>query len=213
MSDTRDHFNQAAADWDQRPFSVQMAEAATTAIRRELVLRSDMDALDFGCGTGLVSLSLAPALRSVLGVDTAEEMLKTLANKAQEQGFSQVSTLRLDVTRETLPLNRFDLVVSSMTFHHVADTAALLQQLSASLRPGGWIAVMDLDSEDGSFHAPTIPGVMHLGFARPALQALFKQAGFSAVRVSTAHQVQRKNTAGELKEYTTFLMVAQKPTQ
>jgi len=58
-----------------------------------------------------------------------------------------------------------------MTLHHIADTGAILEKLNALLRPGGMIALADLDLEDGFFHDD--PGEeVHHGFERSALQRI-----------------------------------------
>ena len=57
----------------------------------------------------------------------------------------------------------FDLVVSSMTFHHIRDTGMLLDRMAEILKPAGRIAIADLDSDEGKFH-DTNDGVFHNGF-------------------------------------------------
>lgn len=63
-------FDKAAATWDEDPRRVKLAEDVAAAILREAVLSKDMDALDFGCGIGLVTLKLQPYVRSITGADS-----------------------------------------------------------------------------------------------------------------------------------------------
>ena len=61
---------------------------------------------------------------------------------------------------------QFDLILSSMAFHHLKDPASMINKLKKNLRPGGVLAVIDLDKEDGSFHSdPANMGVHHFGFS------------------------------------------------
>ncbi len=64
--------------------------------------------------------------------------------------------------QEEGPAGQFDLVVTAMTLHHIADVPGFLARLGHLLRKDGRLAVADLVTEDGSFHAPmTVP---HNGF-------------------------------------------------
>ncbi|RMF87708.1 MAG: class I SAM-dependent methyltransferase, partial [Nitrospirae bacterium] len=99
----------------------------------------------------------------------------------------------------------FDAVVSAMALHHVEDTERLLRAFARHLRPGGWLALADLDAEDGTFHPPEVEGVYHHGFDRAALAALLERAGFEGVRFTTAHTVEREGRA-----YPVFLVTAVK---
>jgi len=125
----------------------------------------EMQALDFGAGTGLVSLGLLPDVSHVTAVDASSEMLRVLDEKLRAAKITHVRTLRCDIARAPLPANQFDLVVSSMVLHHLPDVAAVLQRLRPTLRAGGWIALADLDTEDGSFHSD-MAGVFHKGLDR-----------------------------------------------
>jgi hypothetical protein len=92
-----------------------------------------------------------------------------------------------------------------MTLHHIPDTAAILARLRAVLREPGWLAVADLDTEDGSFHGAGFDG--HLGFDRDRLGALARAAGFATVAFSTAH-VMTSPVGTATRTYPIFLMVA-----
>ena len=60
-----------------------------TAIMSEVQLNGDMDVLDFGCGTGLVTLQLQPRVRTITGADTSHAMLDVLKAKIAERKLIQ----------------------------------------------------------------------------------------------------------------------------
>ena len=93
-----------------------------------------------------------------------------------------------------------------MAMHHVEDLEALFRSFHAHLRPGGFIAIADLEAEDGSFHSHGNEGVHHLGFERESLRTLIKGAGFVSVRFHHACTVEKEG-----KEYPIFLVAAMKP--
>lgn len=68
--------------------------------------------------------------------------------------------------------------MSAMTLHHIPDTDHILRVFHDLLKPGGWLAIADLDREDGSFHEPKVD-VQH-GFDRAALATKAKAVGLAA---------------------------------
>jgi predicted TPR repeat methyltransferase len=69
--DPQSHFDQAAATWDDDPIRVSLARTIGEAIVREVHPSRQAAMLDYGCGTGLVSLYLLPHVRSVTGADNS----------------------------------------------------------------------------------------------------------------------------------------------
>ncbi len=194
-------FDREAATWDETPRRAQMAADVAAEITRRVRLTRHLDVLDFGCGTGLLTLALQPLVRSVTGADTSAGMLGVLRAKVRDRGLENVATVLLEGDGPpALPPARADLVVSSMVLHHVADLPALFRAFHAHLRPGGRVALADLDREDGTFHDDP-QGVIHLGFDRTELMALLADAGFTALAATPAAVV-RKNE----REYPIFLV-------
>ena len=199
-------FDARARTWDDDPRRRHLAESIVAALERAVPLRKDMAALDYGAGTGLLTLALAARVRRVLAVDASAGMLAVLAQKARAGNVANVGILRADFAHDPLPAGPFDLVASAMTLHHVADVADLLRKFHALLAPGGHVALADLDAEDGTFHAANAPGVHHLGFARGEFAAQLEAAGFADVRIADAVRNEKNGRA-----YSVFLAAARKP--
>lgn len=184
----RRDFNAAALHWDEEPRRIKLAGEIASAIQEHIHLSKEWDALDFGCGTGLVTLQLAPVLRSITGVDSSPGMLDRLTAKIQQAGFSNVHTDLCEMTSGELPSGRYHLITSAMTLHHIEKIEPLLLSLKTLLHQGGWIALADFESEGGSFHDdPT--GVFHHGFSAEELSTMLETTGFSSVSVATATNV------------------------
>jgi ubiquinone/menaquinone biosynthesis C-methylase UbiE len=202
-------FDKEAAAWDENPGRVKLANEVADAIIREVQPSSAMDALDYGCGTGLVTLRLQPLVRTIVGADSSSGMLGMLRSKAEKQQLSNVRMLLVDFEHGGTIAGKFDLVLSSMTLHHVQDTAWLFKQWYELLLPGGVLAVADLDTEDGSFHGDNT-GVKHLGFDRQHLSGLLRSAGFRSVRDTTAATMVRDVAEGGSRSFPVFLLIARK---
>jgi tRNA (cmo5U34)-methyltransferase len=209
VTERRD-FDAVARTWDDSPVRVELAKAVAEAIRREVPLAAGWTAMDYGCGTGLVTLLLSPHLGAVLAVDSSQGMLDVLAEKLTAAGIANVETRKLDLTTEEAPVASYELIFSAMALHHIPEPAALLGQFADLLRPGGYLAIADLDAEDGSFH-PDPTGIHHHGFSREQRQTLFAGAGLTDIRTVLAHTVTRPDATGQSRDYPVLLTVGVKP--
>jgi len=107
-------FDQAASTWDLEGMRVALAQGVAGAIAARVPLSKDLTLLDFGCGTGLVSLELAAQVGPLTGADSSPGMLKALAEKTAAAGIAM--TLRALDPAGPLDLGGpYDLIVSSMT--------------------------------------------------------------------------------------------------
>jgi len=198
-------FDKEAAQWDAQSRRVKLANDVARAIIREINPSVTMDVIDFGCGTGLLTLNLQPFVKSITGLDSSQEMLGMLEKKVAAQGLSNVQTQFVDIENKRGIDGSYDLIVSNMTLHHVPDTAALFKEWFRILRPKGQLCFADLDAEDGSFH-PDNTGVFHFGFDREKLRQLLQDAGFSDVRDTTASTITKENDKSGAREYPVFLI-------
>ncbi len=197
-----DLFQERATDWDSRPFPLQISEGVGRAIREYVPLDVGLVVMDFGAGTGLLTGGIAPQVGKLHAVDISAAMLERLAAKAELHG--KVTVHCQDLL--TAPLDvKVDLVVSAMAMHHVEDSAGLMRALYAHLRPGGRVALADLDAEDGSFHGENAEGVFHLGFDRAVLAGHLAAAGFVDVTFVDATEVHKDD-----KKYPIFLVTARR---
>jgi 2-polyprenyl-3-methyl-5-hydroxy-6-metoxy-1,4-benzoquinol methylase len=207
-------FNRQAEDWDNNPRRLAIAEAVFKALTRAAAFTERTEALEFGCGTGLVTMQVAPLVRKVTAIDTSHRMLGVLEGKIMATGTKNIDSRCLDLTvpeeMHRLPKGHFNVIYASMTLHHIDDTASFLQELAALLAPGGTIAIADLDREDGFFHDDAEEKV-HPGFERPALAAMLQAAGLQNPTFLTAATVEKKNRVGREAAYPIFLATAKKP--
>jgi len=203
-------FDEAAQSWDDNPARVELAAAVAGAMARAVPFNSEMHIMDFGTGTGLIARALAPRVASITAADTSTEMLAVLGTKARTAGLTVIRPLLLDAAYETPSGASYDAVVSSMVLHHIDDIAALARHLAQWCRPGGWVALADLEPEDGTFHQDK-RGVVHHGIDPAGLAAQLEAVGFSIESVETVHTIRRPPAEGaEPKPYPVFLLVAQK---
>jgi ubiquinone/menaquinone biosynthesis C-methylase UbiE len=204
------HFDAKALQWDENPVFRERGEKIAQAIRQSVALNTNMSALDYGSGTGLASFPLKDKLGSILLADSSTGMLEVAAKKIAEQGVSNMTTMKLDLLTDPLPEQRFDLIYTSMTLHHVPDTDHILRVFHDLLKPGGHLCIADLDKEDGSFHGPEVD--VHHGFERTVLTQRAKKAGFDDIRFQTVFSIAKEQETG-MRDYPVFLMSARRASQ
>ena len=202
------HFDDKARAWDVNPVFQERAQRIAEAIAAEVPLHPGMTVLDYGCGTGLLSFPLRGRVGPMTLADSSAGMLEVLAEKiAAHEAHTEMQACRLDLMADPLPAQRFDLIYTSMTLHHVPDTARILALFHDLLKPGGYLCIADLDAEDGSFHG--IEYDVHHGFERAALAGLAQAAGLDAVRFCTVFEIVKEREQHS-RGYPVFLMTAQR---
>lgn len=162
--------------------------------------------IDIGAGTGLLGLALAGDVGEVVLAEPSHGMLEVVREKLAADGPRNVSAVRFDLTSDPPPGEPFDLAVSMLVLHHLEDTAGAMGAILRLLRPGGRIALADLDAEDGSFHDPDAEGIHHRGFDRDALAGLARAAGFIDVEIRTATEIEH-----EAGRFPVFLLLGRRP--
>lgn len=167
--------------------------------------------LDVGCGGGDVTLDLARRVAPhghVVGVDLDEVKLRLAREEAVLQDVTNVQFRLLDIRQEPLPAT-FDIVYARFLLTHLSDPASAVRTFYAHLKPGGRVAVEDIDFT-GHFSHPDLPALhryMDLYSATvrkrggdpnigPRLASLLMDAGFADVDV---HVVQPVGRVGEAK--------------
>ena len=153
---------QRAKTFDERPFIRNLAQGAGLALQSKIGLQADWDVLEFGCGTGLVLQRVVDNVSVAVGVDSSEGMIQVLNEKAVKKitacclQLSPSNTLQQYFKQQNISgvPDKFDLIYSSMTLHHLQNVPATVRLLKAYLKPGGVLTAFDLEKSPDSlmFH-------------------------------------------------------------
>lgn len=196
-------FDARAATWDDAN-KVKRAEDVAAAMRRAVPFNRTMKALEYGAGTGLLSFCLRDVLGPITLADSSAGMRAVAERKISAANAGNMRVIDLDLTRDAIPTERYDVIYSMMTLHHVPDVPRIFSAFSTLLNPGGWLCHADLDAEDGSFHGPQVD--VHHGFARERLQAWLSATGFADAAVGDCCRIEHGG-----RSYSLFLATARKP--
>ena len=195
------HFDKRAGTWDSGDIRVNGAKTIADAINTKITLSDDMDIMDFGVGTGLLGFEIAKSVKKVYGIDTSTQMLEKLKEKNTSE--LSIDAINQDIIKEPL-IQTFDGLVSSMTLHHVEDLKAFFDVIYTNINDNGFIAIADLETEDGTFHSDNI-GVFHFGFNNKELCDIVKSCGFKDVKFENINTINKPH-----KDFGVFLLTANK---
>lgn len=198
------HFDERAATWDDDPAKVARAAVVADTIRAAVALDGSERLLEYGAGTGLVTQALREAVGPVTLADTSVGMRDVMVAKIAEGAITDARVWDLDLATDPAPADeRFDLVVTVLTLHHIHDVATVLERFADLLADGGHLCVVDLDAEDGSFHGVSFD--VHQGFERSKLAGALTDAGFVDVEFRDCHHIVRDGVT-----YPMFLATARR---
>jgi len=200
-------FNNAARSWDSKSIHAIRSEAIATNLLGRMMVRPEMNALEFGAGTGILSFMLADRFNNIVMMDSASEMVAVMQEKVDASGVSNLKPVLYDLTEQPYESDSFDCVFSQMALHHVADIEGIITRFYSILRQDGSLVIADLYTEDGSFHGEGFDG--HNGFDVVQLEETMKKAGFRTVQTETCFKMQKMTSDG-MKEFPIFLMIATK---
>ncbi len=194
-------FDKLASEWDLNPRRVESAKNTTSKIKELIDIRGK-DIIDYGSGSGLVAFDLFEEARSVVAMDNSIGMLQEIERKIQSGNIENIITLLHDIDHQDIEKEKFDIFVSAMTMHHIKDTKAFLQKAKNGLKKGGYIAISDLESEDGSFHSRGNEGVEHFGFDMKNIRETFESIGMEVAFLDIIETISKE------KDFNIFLVVA-----
>ncbi|MCM3741608.1 class I SAM-dependent methyltransferase [Oceanobacillus luteolus] len=163
-------------DTDDRKES---AKVIIEEVRKELQNSKSKSLLDYGSGTGLVSLELTDLVDSVLLVDAAKQMLDVADAKITQSGITNAKVLYSDFTKET-PELQADIIFMSLVLLHIPDTEKILNELYKLLNVGGKLIIVDFDKNDKASHPK-----VHSGFIHDDLKNKLTEAGFKSTEIKT----------------------------
>lgn len=177
-------FEQMAKRYDTEE-RIELAKVIVNEVRPELRNSQSKSLIDYGSGTGLISLELSDLVHSILLVDSSKQMLEVAKAKISRKGIANAKVLYSDFTQET-PELKSDIVLMSLVLLHIPDTNKILQELFGILNDGGKLIIIDFDKNDKIQH----PNV-HNGFSHEELKKRLTDIGFKSTEMKTFFHGQR----------------------
>ncbi|MGP1458363.1 MAG: methyltransferase [Treponema sp.] len=204
---TPNYFDAKSTAWDDDK-KIERAKIVYTRMTDFIKADSKKKLLDFGSGTGLLGFNFIHDFNEVHFADTSQGMLEKVSAKADAAQVENYKTLLLpEDGLNGAQFAEYKAVVTLLAFHHVENIRAALTVLAAHTEKDGFLAVSDLDIEDGSFHAPM--KVPHNGIDRSEILSFMENSGLEVLCNETVYTDERI-IDGAKKEYPIFLIIGKK---
>src|SRR5262249_49489228 len=87
-----------------------------------------LDVADLGCGTGVLSASIARWAHTVVAIDQSKQALQKARERARREGLKNIEFLQEDLHQLPLGSGMRDLVVISQSLHHTDQPAGVLRE-------------------------------------------------------------------------------------
>ena len=157
----------------------------------DLLAREPLSAsrvLDVGCGSGRLSLALAPVARAVVGLDRDAAAIEEARRRAAAAGLANVEFHEADVEAEPYEPWRPDLVTA-----HLCASDAIIERAAAALRPGSCLAMV-------AFHVDQwkeTGRVSRFAYDRARMRTRLEGAGFRVEALEVEREVRRFGSVEE----------------
>ncbi len=105
--------------------------------RTKVYLNADDNVLDFGCGTGIMTLKLAGGIKHIHGLDFSAEMISEAIKKKNEANVTNVIFSQGTIFNDDLGKASFDKILAFSIIHLLEDSEKVIQRIHELLKPGG----------------------------------------------------------------------------
>jgi len=200
-----EHFNKEAKNWDNNPEKTDRAKIFAKEIVNFINPSKKMKALEFGCGTGLLSFQLKNYFKEITLVDTSEGMIQVLKEKVKQLKITNFKPYLIDVLEDSKCISKTDIIYSLMTLHHIKNIEKAVSIFYSLLNKEGFLCIADLVEEDGTFHPESQNFIGHHGFNKIELTELLYKNGFKTMHYTICYEIEKNDT-----KYPLFLLIAKK---
>jgi SAM-dependent methyltransferase len=197
-------FSEQANSWDTE-YRILRARVISNKIKELIPLSYDKSIIDFGAGTGLIGLNFVDTIKDITFIEQSDEMRNVLENKIRKLNAS-VYKVFVDLKDRRLNKNSYDLIISSMVFHHIRDFKDTGKRLYELLKNNKELCIVDLMPDDGSFHENEKNFDGYNGFDPIWLSDQFKELGF----IYKGHEVffsDLRNNGKKEFRYSLFILI------
>lgn len=200
-------FDIQSISWDDER-RIKRAKVIAEQIAHTVNLKKYDNALEFGCGTGLVSFNLYDKLKAITCMDISQGMIDILNSKIQQNKVNNMVAYQHNINENRI-IPQYDLIYTSMALHHIVDIGITLTSLYRLLKQDGSLCIVELNEDDGSFHKAEKDFNGYNGFDQKKLQKILEKIGFEAITSHTFYY--DKKVIEEVNvDYSLFIMTGKK---
>ncbi len=184
-------FKGRAKTWDNENM-IRRAEIVANKIEELVGKRENSSVMEYGCATGLISFNLVNNFKKLTLIDSEKEMIDVVKEKIEFYNVENVNTINTDLIKDNNINEKFDIIYTSMTLHHILDIEKIVKVFYDLLNENGILCVIELDKEDGRFHINEKNFNGHNGFEHTEMNNALEKAGFKEICSETFFHGEKK---------------------
>lgn len=177
-------FESRAKEWDNNS-RIERSKVVADKINEIIGNEEYNSVMEYGCATGLISFNLCDKFKKITLMDSEKEMINIVKQKVEKYRNENIFPIQIDLMKELYKQEKFDLIYTSLTLHHIIDTEKIIKIFYNLLNKNGMLCIIDLDKEDGSFHINQKDFRGHNGFEHRYMENIFESVGFSNIESDT----------------------------
>lgn len=142
------YWNTRASTFDDQYNSLDVRQRVTQRVLELIGPTDGKTILDLGIGTARLyrdNFQQFKSAEQIIGVELSSEMLVQAETGMKDAGYRQFRTLNISYTELNIDPQTVDVVVSTLSLHHITDTdkASVLGHVEVALRTGGRLIIAD----------------------------------------------------------------------
>lgn len=180
-------FKNRANEWDNDK-RINRAKILSNKIFDLVENGKNLTVMEYGCATGLLSFNLKDNFKKITLIDNEIEMIKIVQKKIKDNNIDNIFPLNIDLISENYTEEKFDVIYTSLTLHHILNTKDIIKKFYELLNKNGILIIIDLDKEDGTFHinSPSFKG--HNGFEHSYINNIMNELGFKDIKIESFYK-------------------------
>jgi ArsR family transcriptional regulator len=152
-----------------------------------LKLMPPMVIADLGAGEGTISQLMAQRAKKVIAIDNSEKMVEFGTELARKHGIGNMEYRLGELEDVPIRAGTVDLAFLSQALHHARHPHRAVEEARRILKPGGRIAVLDLNRHHFE-EAREMYADVWLGFTELELERYLKDGGFRNVETAVVYK-------------------------
>lgn len=189
-----EYWNRRAASYDEGAMGTYEDAYRKTAERSLPYCGPEDDMLEIACGTGIMTLALAPHVGHMTAIDISDEMIARLREKSGGDD-GNISLMHTDVFDHSLDGKQFDIIAAFNVLLYMENIQEALSRINSLLKPGGtFLSATDCvggsDTPDAREKRRRVESgeLSFVGFYTPEeLGKMIEDAGFSILETGNLH--------------------------
>ncbi|KAL0066498.1 hypothetical protein AAF712_006541 [Marasmius tenuissimus] len=179
------HWDQFSKDLDLQPWGIVgmniWKKLLPHVLKAAPFNKNTSEVMDFGCGNGFNASLLVPHAKTILGIDVSSGMVDEFNKNVKKWGIAEdgnISAIHVDLTEGGLDGRKFDIIFSSMVYHHLPSPEETTKLLASYLKPGGRLLVTDWIKGEHETYTEQIGSIMKVGgFSEEEMKSIFESSG------------------------------------